>query len=567
VNFCPNSTAYREACARVVSKLAERYREHPALVLWHVSNEYSGECYCQNCAAAFRRWLRERFDSLDELNEKWYTTFWSHTYTDWSQVEPPYENGERSIPALNVDYRRFCSQSLLECFLEEAEILRRVTPDVPVTTNMMGTHYTLNYREWAPHVDVVSWDCYPSIRGDIAYTAFQHDVMAGLKPGRPFMLMEQTPSSQNWQAVNALKRPDQMRLWSYLAVAHGADSVMYFQWRRGRGGQEKLHGAVVAHAGHEDTRVFTEVSQLGGELERLEDQVLGAGVDARIALVFDWENWWTLDTTSGPIKEKEYPETVFQHYRAFWQRNIPVHVVGTEVDLDGYDIVVAPMLYMVRQEWAEKVTEFVGAGGRLVATCMTGWVNEHDLAYLGGYPGPLRELLGVWVEEIDALFEDQHNRINMKRSFGPCRGQYRCHRLCELMHADDATVLATYGDEFYAGWPAVTENAVGEGFAYYVATCPEMDFLEHFYRTLCADCGIYPVLQGPGHVEVRRRRQRDRSFIFVLNHSEEVSYVELEDGEYRDLLTGQVHSGNLPLRAFDVHILEEPVPPEEGTNQ
>ncbi len=564
VNFCPNSTAYREACSTIVRKLAERYGEHPALVLWHVSNEYSGRCYCENCAEAFRDWLQEKYESLDELNEKWYTAFWSHTYTDWSQVEPPLENGERSIPALNVDYARFSSDSLLGCFLGEAEILREVAPDVPVTTNMMGAHRTVDYHKWAPHLDVVSWDCYPSIRGDVAETAFYHDLMAGLKPGRPYLLMEQTPSTQNWQDVNALKRPGQMRLWSYLAVAHGADSVMYFQWRRGRGGQEKLHGAVVEHAGHENTRVFQEVAELGSELEQLEDHILGAGVEARVALIFDWENWWTLRTTSGPVAEKRYPQTVFSHYRAFWQRNVPVHVVDAEADLSDYDVVIAPMLYSVERGRGEKVEEFVREGGRFVATCLSGWVDRYDLAYLGGYPGPLRAVLGVWVEEVDALFEDQKNRILMKRSFGPCRGEYTCERLCELIHPEEATVLGTYGKDFYAGWPVITENGLGEGYAYYIATCPEQDFLRHFYRTICADCGIQPVLQGPEGVEVRRRRQEDRSFIFILNHNEEVSYVELGEGDYRDLLTDQHHSGNLPVRGYGVRILEKLDRPAEG---
>lgn len=557
VNYCPNSAAYRAACAEIDRRLAERYAEHDALLLWHVSNEFSAGCYCNTCAAAFREWLKQKYGSLDELNAKWYTAFWSHTYTDWEQVEPPYENGERSITALNVDYRRFCSDSVLKCFLNETEVLLDVTPDLPITTNLMGNHYSLDYHKWAPHMDVVSWDCYPGLRNDIAETAFRHDLMCGLKQGRPFLLMEQTPSTQNWQPVNALKRPGQMRLWSYLAVAHGADSVMYFQWRRGRGGHEKLHGAVVEHAADEEARVFREVSDLGEELAGLEDHIPGAGVEADIALIFDWENWWTLDATSGPIRDKKYVETVFRHYRALWQRNIPVHVVGTDVDLSDYSMVIAPMLYSVSRDWAEKVSEFVQNGGRFVATCMTGWVDEYDLAYLDGYPGPFRELLGVWVEEIDALFEDQHNRILMKRSFGPCRGEYRCERLCEMVHAESATVLGTYGEEFYAGWPVVTENNHGKGFAYYVGTVPEGDFLEHFYRTICADCTISPVLESPEGVEVRRRSQKDLDFTFILNHNDDVSFVDLGETEYRDLLTGQVQSGNVPLRGFAVRILVE----------
>ncbi len=557
VNYCPSSRVYRRACATVARRLAGRYADHPALLMWHVSNEYSGTCYCENCAAAFRQWLQDTYGSLDELNHKWYTAFWGHTYTDWSQVEPPYEDGEH-MPALRLDYARFASQSLLQCHLNEASVLREITPDVPVTTNMMGAHYTVNYREWAPHVDAVSWDCYPGIRGDVAETAFHHDLMAGLKGGRrPFLLMEQTPSSQNWQRINALKRPGQMRLWSHLAIAHGADSVMYFQWRRGRGGPEKLHGAVVEHAGHEHTRVFREVSELGAELRRL-DEVLGAAVEAQVALIFDWENRWDLDFTSGPIRDKKYRETVFKHYRTLWERNVPVHVVGTDADLDDYEIVIAPMLYMVRRDWAEKVRGFVESGGCFVATCPTGWVDEYDLAHPGGYPGPLGEVLGLWIEEIDALFEDQANRIVMEREFGPCRGEYACHRLCELMHAEGAEVLATYGEDFYAGRPALTVNRLGEGSAYYIATDPEMNFLRSFYTKLCDDAGVRPVLESPESVEVRRRSQRDGSFLFVLNHNPEPNAVQLPEGRYVDLLTGESRSGTVKLEGYGVLILREP---------
>ena len=378
VNYCPNSIAYREASAAIARRLAERYKDHPALALWHVSNKYGGVCYCETCAHAFRQWLKDKYGSLDELNERWYTRFWSHTFTDWSQIEPPLQHGE-SMPALRVDYRRFNNDSTLACYLNEARVLREVTPGVAVTTNMMGTFPDLDYHTWAPHVDVVAWDCYPGARSDPAHTAFCHDLMRGLKKDRPFLPMEQTPSSQNWQNVNALKRPGVMRLWSYLAVAHGSDSVMYFQWRRGRGGHEKLHGAVVAHVGHEDTRVFQEVTELGAELEKLGDAVLGSATQAKVALVFDWENWWTLDATSGPIRDKRYVETVAKHYAALWARSIPVDVIGTDAPLDGYGLVIAPMLYMVRKEWAEKVTKFVRDGGRFVATV-------HDR--VGGRDGP-----------------------------------------------------------------------------------------------------------------------------------------------------------------------------------
>jgi beta-galactosidase len=555
MNFCPNSQIYREASAEIARRLAERYRERRALILWHVGNELAGRCYCDTCAEAFREWLRDRYGTLDELNAAWYTSFWGQTYTAWSQINPAYVNGGRSIPALNVDYERFGSDSLLGCFVNEATVLREVTPDIPVTTNLMALTRHVNYRNWAPHMDVVSWDNYPSNRTDKAHVAFCHDLMYGLKE-RPFLLMEQTPSSQNWQPVNALKRPGQMRLWSYQAVAHGSDSVMYFQWRRSRGGHEKLHGAIVEHVGHGDTRVFGEISELGAELQKLSD-VLGAGIDSRVALIYDWENRWALEYTSGPLREKRYVETVLKHYRALWERNIQVAVVSMDADLSDYDIVIAPMLYMTPGDWATRATEFVRAGGRLVATCMTGYVDERDLAYLNGYPGPLREVLGIWVEEIDALFDGQQNRIIMKQPFGPCRGEYTCGRLCDLMHAESASVLATYGMEFYAGWPVVTENRFGEGCAYYIGTDPQPQFLAHFYRTLCADAGISPVLSAPEGVEVCRRSQNDRSFILILNHNEDLSYVDIGEQTCRDLLTDREVTGSIPVRGQNIMVLEE----------
>ncbi len=556
VNYCPNSAVYRDASAAMARRLAERYGEHPALILWHVSNEYGGACYCEQCAEEFRAWLQSRYESLDELNRKWWTPFWSHTYTDWSQLEPPYSNGEQSIPALNVDWMRFSDESMRRCYLNERAVLREITPNVPITTNMMGFYYPIDYRKWAPETDVISWDCYPQTTNEPAAVAFGHDLNYGLQ-NRPFLLMEQTPSTQNYKPVNALKRPGQMRLWSYIAVAHGADSVMYFQWRRGRGGIEQLHGAVIEHAGHEHNRVFREVAALGSELSQLGDQVLGAGVDASVAVVFDWENWWVLENTSGPIKDKLYRETVYKHYAAFWDRNIPVAVIGTDANLDDYKVVIAPMLYSVRNEWGAKVADYVRRGGCLVTTCLSGWVDENALAHEGGYPGPLREVAGVWIEEMDALYPGDTNRIIMKQPFGPCRGEYDCMRLCDSLHTETASVLATYGEDFYARQPAVTENRLGEGACYYIGTDPEAEFLEHFYRTLCADREIVPVLESPANVEVRRRSQNDRSFLFVLNHNRDFSYVDLGNATYRDMLTGAELTGSIPLRGFDVRVMEE----------
>jgi beta-galactosidase len=456
-NYCPNSPDYRRLSGEMARRLAERYKTHPALLLWHISNEYAGACYCETCAERFREWLQRKYASLDEVNARWWTPFWSHTFTDWSQVMPPLANGEMHIHGLNVDYFRFMTESQLACYLNERDTLRTITPEVPITTNLMGTYKPLDYRKWAKEMDIISWDCYPNPGQSAGEIAFQHDLHRGLKDGQPFLLMEQTPSSQNWQAVNALKRPGVLRLWSYLAMAHGADSISYFQWRRGRGGSEKLHGAVVEHAGRKDTRVFREVSELGAELKALGTAVPGARGDAKVGLLFDWDNWHALDDAIGPVRNKRYVDTVRKHYLAFYRQNIPVDIVFADSDFSRYDILVAPLMYMVKQGVAERITAMVQKGGTFVTTYFSGIVDETDLAFENGYPGPLSKLLGIWVEEIDALYENQTNSIVMADG----SGSYPCNHLADLLHAEGASVLATYGSDFYQGMPALTKNVAG----------------------------------------------------------------------------------------------------------
>jgi beta-galactosidase len=551
VNYCPNSPNYRRLATDMATRLAERYARHPALLLWHVSNEYGGSardggaCYCETCAAAFRVWLRRRYASLDDLNRRWWTAFWGHTYTDWQQIEPPYADGETLTAPLAIDYRRFQTESNLDCFRLERDAIRQHSPDVPITTNMMGAYPHLDYRVWAPEVDVIAWDCYPWPSADPGDIAFLHDLNRGLKDGQPFLLMEQTPSSQNWQPINQLKRPGVLRLWSYLAVAHGAESVMYFQWRRGRGGCEKFHGAVVEHHGDPSARVFREVAALGQELERLGERTLGASTPARVAIVFDWDTWWALDNAVGPIVDKAYVATVRKHYRALWRRNVSIDVVFEDSDLSGYAVVIAPMLHLLKPGFAERVEAFVQAGGSFVTTYFSGVVDETDLVFS---KSPLRRLLGLHVEEIDALYEGQTNRM----------GGYSCGRLCELVVLEGAEALAVYGDDFYADRPALTRHAFGQGRAYYLASDPEDAFLDAFYGRLLDERGLHAPLEAPAGVEVAVREGRQGRLLFVLNHTSRPATLDLSTTSYRDLLRDETVSAALTLDPYDVRVLAQP---------
>lgn len=562
-NSCPSSPTYRKYSALLAEKIAERYKDHPGLVVWHISNEYGGYCYCDNCAEQFRVWLQKRYGSIEQLNSAWYTGFWGHTFYDWDEIVPPNAlseewNGNRTnFQSISLDYRRFQSDSLLDCYLLEHDAIRKHSSNVQITTNLMGTYPELDYFKWAKHMDVVSWDNYPSIDTPVSFTAMTHSLMRGLKSGQPFMLMEQTPSQQNWQAYNSLKRPGVMRLWSYQAVAHGADTVMFFQLRRSIGACEKYHGAVIEHVGHEHTRVFRECAELGHELQQLGDTLLDSRNDAKAAIVFDWENRWAVELSSGPSVALKYVDEVHKYYDALFELNIQADMISVEENMDKYDLVIAPVMYMVKPGFAEKVEQFVARGGTFITTFFSGIVNENDLVTIGGYPGKLRNVLGIWAEEIDSLLPGQTNQIVVTNARGELSGTYSCSILCDLIHSEGAEVIAEYGSDFYKGMPALTVNKFGEGEAWYVASSPDKAMLQSLLSTICKEKGIEPLLAAPSGVEVTRRIKDGKSFTFVLNHNSEASVVQLQDEPRKDLLSGELVSGEYSVAAKGVLIIEQ----------
>ncbi len=435
-NACPNSFVFKHYARELAYKLAERYADNPHVTCWHVSNEYGNGCFCENCQKAFRVWLKDKYKTIDALNRAWNMEFWGHTDYDWDDVVPPNAlsdgigSEKTAFAGISIDYRRFYSDSQLACFKMERDAIRSVKPDAFVTTNLMGTFKGLDYFKWAKEMDVVSWDNYPSYDTPWSSIAMTHDLMRGLKD-EPFMLMEQTPSQQNWQKYNSLKRPGQMRAQSYQTLAHGADTIQFFQLRRSVGGCEKFHGAVIAHAGSENTRVFREVAQLGAELESFGDRTLGSRNEAEVGLIFDWDNYWALEYTSGPSEDLKYVDQIHQYYQYFYKKNIGVDMIPVDADFSKYKIVVAPVLYMVKDGMKEALENFVKNGGILITTFMSGIVGQSDNVYLGGYPGPLREMAGVWVEEIDALAPEQKNKAKFADG-----STAACGLLCDLMHLE-----------------------------------------------------------------------------------------------------------------------------------
>lgn len=559
-NSCPNSPTYRKYSVRLAKKLAERYKDCDNLIAWHISNEYGGECYCDNCEKAFRVWLKKKYRTIEELNRAWNTSFWGHTFYEWDEIVLPnllsehFEYDRSQFQGMTLDYKRFNSESMLECYKMEYEAVKSVTPNLPVTTNLMGFYKNLDYKMWAKYMDVVAWDNYPANEDTPAQIAMSHDLMRGIKGGTPFLLMEQTPSVTNWLSYNALKRPGVMRLWSYQAVAHGADSVMFFQMRRSIGACEKLHGAIIDHVGTNQTRVYREAQALGKELERIGEETLGAVTEAEVAVYFDWDNWWAIECSAGPSCELKYKDEVYLYYEALHSLNIPADIVGEEDDLERYKVLIAPILYMTKPGYDEKIRRFVKKGGVFVTTFFSGIVDEHDLVITDGYPGRLRDILGIWVEESDALPHGVQNEFSYQGIVYPAK------LLCDLSHPEGAEVLSTYEKDFYQGMPAITKNSFGKGEAYYVATRSDRAFYEKFIGTLCKEAGIRPVAEPQKKLEATIRSNENGRYLFLLNHGEEMLSVILEYSG-KELLSGNTYQAGekvkLPAKGVFILSLQE----------
>lgn len=564
-NHCYTSPVYREKTALINGKLAERYGNHPAVIGWHISNELGGDCHCDYCQDAFRGWLKEKYGTLEALNYAWWTSFWAHTYTDWSQIESPAPHGENMVHGQNLDWRRFVTDQMTDFCDHEIKSVKTTNPDLPATTNMHMTE-GLDYRKLAKVLDVISWDVYPTWhdhKDDIglgASISFWHDLYRSLQQ-KPFLLMESTPSLTNWQPVSKLKQPGMHKLSSLQAVAHGSDSVQYFQWRKSRGSSEKFHGAVVDHVGHEHTRVFKDVADLGRTLADI-SEIVGTPTPAKTAILFDWDNRWAVQDAQGPRNSGiHYEETVMAHHRAIWEQGVPTDIIGSEDDFAGYKLIVAPMLYLCREETGRKLEKFVENGGTLVTTYWSGIVDEHDLCHLGGFPGPLRKTLGIWAEEIEGLYDHDWNGVAMAEGneLG-FAGSFESHEICELIHTEGAEVLGTYTDSFYAGRPALTVNRLGQGRAYHMATRLKDDFLGEFYKQIIDIAGVERVMDTelPVGVTAQVRTDGVSDYVFVMNFSGREQRVKLDERQYANMETGEAVSGELTLPVHGVAVLKRP---------
>jgi len=553
-HYCPHNPDYHNYATRIATQLAERYKEHPALAMWHVDNEYGchiSECFCDNSAAAFRTWLKERYGTLDKLNFAWGTAFWSQIYGDWEEIHPPRYSPAQGNPTQHLDWSRFSSDSWLVCFEEQRSILKSITPHIPVTTNFMGFHKNVDYFKFAAHEDVVSQDSYPDTFDPewMIQAGMVCDLIRSVGARRPWILMEQAASQVNWRQRNAAKRPGVMRLGSYQAIARGADGIMFFQWRQSKAGAEKHHSGMVPHGGT-DTRVWREVKTLGNELAKL-DSILTSQVKADVAILMDWNNWWALELDSKPSNDLKLQPQLYSYYKPLFDRHITVDFAHPESDLSRYKLVIVPNLYLVNDNSAKNINQYVKNGGNLVMSFFSGIVDENEHIRLGGYPAPFCEMLGLVVEEFAPYSETQTNMIRTTDE-----EQFQCTFWSDVIHLKNAKALANFEQDYYAGNAAITHNQFGKGSAFYVGTVPSQDCIEWLLDHICKIAGIQSVSMNiPAGVEVLHRTNGKSTWLFALNHSNEKVTVPLEQSGV-DLLTGKKINNSIELEPAGVAIVQ-----------
>ncbi len=577
-NHCYTSPVYREKLTIINRKIADRYAKHPAVIMWHISNEYGGDCHCELCQEGFKKWLKEKYKTLDNLNYAWWSIFWSHKFTNWEHIHSPVPHGDQTLHAKNLDWKRFVTYMTVDFMRSEIETLREVSQNIPVTTNMMQVQdnpeadYLLDYWKFKDHIDVSSWDSYPawhlpghsfiaeSIQ-DIpvndfrraSEVAFHHDLYRCIGDGH-FLLMESTPTNVNWQNISKLKKPGMNILTSLQAIAHGSNSVQYFQWRSSKGSSEKFHGTVVDHSGSNKTRAFKESAKLGQILKELKP-LSASNYKADTALLFNWENRWAFENSQGPIntRQKAYLETIKKHYYSLWNQGVQMDIVSGEESLNRYKVVVAPMLHMLSTQMVGILTSFVANGGKLITTYQTGYVNDTDLCFEGGVPGPLSDILGIKVEAIDVL----HQFENIEIIDGKTQKSYTVNDYYEIVETTTAKTLATFKGGVADGKPAITTNKFKKGEAIHIAGRVTTEDLNLFYSDIIKNSSLNSsqeeIKSFTGNLNFQIRSDNNSQYLFIMNFTDKEETFETSFN-YKDMNNDQ-SGNNWEIEGYGIKIL------------
>jgi beta-galactosidase len=556
--YCPNNAIYHLYTGRIVTKMAEHYANHPAVIGWQIDNEFGDRCYCSTCAQTFQIWLRSKYEALEELNQKWGTVFWSHIYNDWSEIPLPLTTGGSPNPGLALDFYRFCSDSYVTYQQMQIDILRTKCPDHFITHNLMGFSYDrLNYFDLARNLDFVAWDNYPRMQWTMekgvepSLYALSLATMRGLK-SKNIWVMEQQAGPGGWEMLSVTPRPGELRLWAYQSIAHGADAIVFFRWRTARFGTEQYWHGLLDHDSLPSRR-YEEIKRMGAEIKEVGGEIFGSQVQSPAAMMLSYDSRFAFQIQPNNPRFS-YPDHFHQIYRAFYQQHASLDVIAPNADLSSYKLIIAPALHIVEDAIAENLKLYVQAGGTLVVTQRTGVKDESNTVVNRRLPGLLAEVCGVEIEEYDSLSSHMQNSVEFTTSEltnGTCP---TVGVLCDILKPTSATVVARYTQDYYAGKPAITLNQFGAGRAVYIGAVGTADLYEPLATWLLDTAGVQNAFITPLGVEVTQRKQEDKSLHFILNHNDSPQTVHLKR-PYMHLLNRLQLQGDVQVAPYDVLIL------------
>jgi beta-galactosidase len=564
---CLNSDVYWTYSKRIVEKLAQALGAHPQLIAWQVDNSLGGNfteaSFNEDTRRDWHGWLEAKYETVERLNEQLGLRHWGQLVSAWDQVPMPMAAPTVHNPALVLDWNRFCSDTIVQFVSMQGDILRKITPDRPITTNLRALRHRFDHFDLAAVLDFVSIESTAAIKAKPAEIACEIDMLRSLKKegiktpdgDEGFWVMEQKAGNVNWQDVNSLVRPGVLRMFTYQLVSRGATAVLFFRWRQPRIGSEKFHGAVLPHNLEGSRRVFKEVSQIGEELKILAPALKGTRVAAEACIIYTHDNDWTLQQPNLPNKHFSLREHIQLIYNALHDRNVVVDFARPNEDLSRYKIVFVPSLHLYSAGDADRLKLYVQNGGTLVATFNTGLLDDHSMAPDSGIPHNLTDLFGMEVQEFDTLPPSEENHLTFKGLF-PTSHLHPAKLWCDLIEPKECQVLATYAKDFYAGKPAITMNTFGLGKAIYIGTQSH----QHFYDDLVAWIrnmgGLHPLLKVPENIEVSMREREGSRVYFLLNHQNSSIRVQFYKPMH-DFLTGNNIVGNYDIPPHGVLVLDE----------
>jgi len=565
--YCPNNPLYRQYTERVVSQMAGHYGvvpvlarggDNPAVIGWQIDNEFGDRCFCSICRTEFQKWLQKRYQTLENLNEKWGTIFWSQLYTDWSQIPVPLTTARSHNPGLGLDYRRFMSDTYREYQKFQIDIIRKQCPGHFITHNLMGFGYNqLNYYDNSADLDFVSWDNYMRMQWgmqaevDPTRAALSHDAMRGLKK-QNFWVMEQQSGGGGWEYVAVPPKPGELRLWTYQSIAHGADAIVYFRWRTCRTGTEQYWQGILEHHGIPGRR-YAEVSQVGKELQQIAEVIAGSQVKPQVAIMQSYDTRFAFQVQPNNPRFG-YEKHIQELYRGFYNNNVPLDIVSEKDPLTGYKVVIVPAMYILTEETAANLEKFAAAGGIVVFTPRTGVKDESNTVVNMKLPGLVAKMCGIEIEEYISMPVDEDNRVQF--GLPELEDDFPASVWADVIEPKGAEVIAWHSQDFYAGKPAATINLFEKGKVIYLGIMGDSTYYNAIARWISGLAGVEPLMETPIGVEVTERWQGEKRLLFVLNHHPEAQDVPLESPCF-DLLSGKNFTGHVTIAPREVLILTD----------